>query len=672
MTSNNYKIKKISNIAMDLIGNRIVFFIGAGFSRDLNYPGWGELLKNIIAEHGLMRELKQSSLFYLLSNDEHEDFESINDLIIDKLIGVDFLRLAGYVDLLLRDRNKDIHSEIKEHIYEFESKRVENEAQYRKYREAFNKIDSYITEIITTNYDTNIEYCLENVSVVHRNLESINNNRGQYVKDNIRLYKIHGCIEDEKNEIVITEEDYQNFNSSNKYILNKIYSTFMENNIVFIGYSLNDPNIRSLLSEVIDEIKSNKLQQKKIYWINRDRINETDKKFYENTYSIQIIDQTEILSFLDELTILTETKWKDLEMVEAEWEKAVEDLVDKKTNDTTYTDLINKINFSEKKEQVLTSLFNKFTVSEGERDQINKAFFKLISHFTEDELREHESKIIDILAVEGNHILYIIEILQEDERLKQIFIDNNYMKKFLETLISVSNSINDFYLYKRYATALLDFYQLNNGQLWGFEEEFIDAFISNYRYLTYSRTLGYSWESLNDVKHKLNVLSVDMIEQLLEKFSNNPFRNKIQKEQMSALLASLDERNQCKLKYRYIIRPKIDFKLERQLCDYLEEILTDELNYEESWDEEGYVFEKDTNKISVKFYSGLDKINFIVNNQIHLIKYYVDCDNVNMILKIDQTSIPIEESKTDNIINAIKEILQENIVKWLREDSIVD
>lgn len=37
----------------------------------------------------------------------------------------------------------------------------------------------------------------------------------------------------------------------------------MENNIVFIGYSLDDPNIRGLLSEVIEDIKKNSEATKK-------------------------------------------------------------------------------------------------------------------------------------------------------------------------------------------------------------------------------------------------------------------------------------------------------------------------------------------------------------------------------------------------------------------------
>lgn len=72
---NEYQIKKTSNIATDLIGNKIVFFVGAGFSRELGYPGWGQLLKQIISENELLEKIKSSSLFHLISHQNHPDYK---------------------------------------------------------------------------------------------------------------------------------------------------------------------------------------------------------------------------------------------------------------------------------------------------------------------------------------------------------------------------------------------------------------------------------------------------------------------------------------------------------------------------------------------------------------------------------------------------------------------
>ncbi|ARX70219.1 hypothetical protein [Bacillus thuringiensis] len=86
--SHNHKL--ISNIAIDLLGNKVSLFIGAGFSADLGYPTWGRLLKGIIDKNNFMEKLVESNLFPLLREGEG-NYDKINELIIDKLIGVDFL-----------------------------------------------------------------------------------------------------------------------------------------------------------------------------------------------------------------------------------------------------------------------------------------------------------------------------------------------------------------------------------------------------------------------------------------------------------------------------------------------------------------------------------------------------------------------------------------------------
>ncbi|ARX70218.1 SIR2 family protein [Bacillus thuringiensis] len=98
-----------------------------------------------------------------------------------------------------------------------------NQSRYEKYIQYFDILSSHVSEIITTNYDTNLEYCISNYSVIHRDLSSINRNRSEVTHNRIKIYKIHGCITDENNGIIITEKDYQDFFSTNKYISHKLY-----------------------------------------------------------------------------------------------------------------------------------------------------------------------------------------------------------------------------------------------------------------------------------------------------------------------------------------------------------------------------------------------------------------------------------------------------------------
>lgn len=63
------------------------------------------------------------------------------------------------------------------------------------------------------------------------------------------ILKIHGSIE-EIESIVIEENDYINFYERQIYLVAKLFTYFMEHPIIFLGYSLNDKNIQSILSNV--------------------------------------------------------------------------------------------------------------------------------------------------------------------------------------------------------------------------------------------------------------------------------------------------------------------------------------------------------------------------------------------------------------------------------------
>lgn len=73
------------------------------------------------------------------------------------------------------------------------------------------------------------------------------------------IYKIHGCCS-QPGSIVITESDYQDFDRRNAYLAAKLLTVFVEHPIIFIGYSLSDPNIQSILSAIIDCLSEQNLQ----------------------------------------------------------------------------------------------------------------------------------------------------------------------------------------------------------------------------------------------------------------------------------------------------------------------------------------------------------------------------------------------------------------------------
>ena len=63
------------------------------------------------------------------------------------------------------------------------------------------------------------------------------------------IYKIHGCYTKPRS-LVLTAEDYAGFERRKAYLVAKLLSIFMENPIIFIGYSASDPDILGIFSSI--------------------------------------------------------------------------------------------------------------------------------------------------------------------------------------------------------------------------------------------------------------------------------------------------------------------------------------------------------------------------------------------------------------------------------------
>ena len=101
--------------------------------------------------------------------------------------------------------------------------------------------------IITTNYDSFLENIFTDFEpiigqqILYTSFSSIG-----------EIYKIHGCSSI-PNSIVLTKRDYEEFQSKKKYLSAKLLTYFAEHPLLIIGYSAEDPNIKSILAD-IDEI----------------------------------------------------------------------------------------------------------------------------------------------------------------------------------------------------------------------------------------------------------------------------------------------------------------------------------------------------------------------------------------------------------------------------------
>ncbi|GIM53005.1 hypothetical protein CAPN004_20350 [Capnocytophaga cynodegmi] len=77
------------------------------------------------------------------------------------------------------------------------------------------------------------------------------------------VYKIHGCFSKPEN-IIITEKDYEDFDNKYELIRAQLLSLFIHNPIIFLGYSINDENIRKILKTIFTYVPANSELAKRI------------------------------------------------------------------------------------------------------------------------------------------------------------------------------------------------------------------------------------------------------------------------------------------------------------------------------------------------------------------------------------------------------------------------
>ncbi|MCQ5857511.1 SIR2 family protein [Escherichia coli] len=247
----------------DFVGhykNHPVLFIGTGFSlRYLqNSFGWNELLEFISYELTGNEEF-----YYDLKAESMENGEYSYDLLATRL-EIEFNKCLA--------TNRNGKFEAINDIFYKNMKEGKKLSRFKIYiteilngllirPEKSNEIDALIRarknigSVITTNYDRLCEKVFEFNPLIGNDI-LLSNPYGS-------VYKIHGCVTDSDN-IIITRDDYNNFNNKYELIRAQLLSIFIHNPIIFIGYSISDSNIKSLLKTIFSYVNINTELAKKI------------------------------------------------------------------------------------------------------------------------------------------------------------------------------------------------------------------------------------------------------------------------------------------------------------------------------------------------------------------------------------------------------------------------
>ncbi|MDF9833491.1 hypothetical protein M2103_001718 [Ereboglobus sp. PH5-5] len=241
--------------------NRSPFlFIGSGFSRRyLRTPSWDDLLRQFSAK------LPQPYEFYYSQADS-------------KLPLCASLIAKDYADFWWKDPScEKMREGYKNEIISSSSPlkiaisdmlrtqtRIAKDQQLVDELQGFRSLN--VEGIITTNWDNLLEYLFSDYKI-YIGQQSIVTQTPQNIGE---IYKIHGCCSC-PNSLVLTDDDYKKFKDRQAYLAAKLITIFVEHPVIFLGYSVSDPNIIDLLKSILLGLGSDEISkiQKNLIFVQR-------------------------------------------------------------------------------------------------------------------------------------------------------------------------------------------------------------------------------------------------------------------------------------------------------------------------------------------------------------------------------------------------------------------
>ena len=242
-------------------------FAGSGVTRRYyGLPGWEELLQEFALR------LNHDRFAYHAYKSKAESLCTVDEVLpmTASLIQRDF-DAAWYADATLRRLDERGLRAVESGVSPFKAElaafiggKIALNPVYKQELQKLRVIGKKnLAGVITTNYDQFFESTFED----YKSFAGQDTLVFSPIQGIAEIYKIHGSVSDPKS-IVITEEDYKNFNDKGKYLAAKLMTIFMEYPIIFIGYSITDPNIRRILSDIVaclPDGKFDKLQERFVF-----------------------------------------------------------------------------------------------------------------------------------------------------------------------------------------------------------------------------------------------------------------------------------------------------------------------------------------------------------------------------------------------------------------------
>lgn len=214
-------------------------FVGSGFSRRyLGLADWKGLLSKFCV-------MGKPFEYYLASSDGNYPAAA-------KLIAQEFntywWSAPEYIASVASNSSKvkDSTSALRIEISRYLSTLGQADAKASKFPEEVALLSTLnVDGIITTNWDPFLEQLYPDYKKYIGQNELLFSNPQEVAE----IYKIHGCAT-RSESLILTSDDYAEFNIKNPYLAAKLMTIFVEHPIVFLGYSISDENVSSLLRSI--------------------------------------------------------------------------------------------------------------------------------------------------------------------------------------------------------------------------------------------------------------------------------------------------------------------------------------------------------------------------------------------------------------------------------------
>lgn len=241
----------IKDISCALNRKKLVVFVGAGVSKNSGLPTWGQMVQVFAEKIGYPMEGR-------LATDEYIRIPQYY-YCIDESEGH-----ASYYGLIQSMIPENIHPNLLNYLI----------------------ASLHPKHIVTTNFDTLMDQVAVGYQIIQEDRDLLTGISGHY------LLKLHGDIR-HPDKLVFKEDDYLQYSETHRLMETFLKSLLIDHVFLFVGYSLNDYNLKTFVSWIDYIAKEMKVKQEmhRNYFLSSSHHAGKDylQKYYEGK-GLEVID----------------------------------------------------------------------------------------------------------------------------------------------------------------------------------------------------------------------------------------------------------------------------------------------------------------------------------------------------------------------------------------------